>query len=532
MKTMKKIGISFISLLIGLSFTSCDKWLTLQPEDGVTFSDYFKSQSDVDGLVVGIYCEMMDAAYIKNLFLWGELRGDMLTGGTKPLASYTSVISGEISSSNTICQWSGFYSVINNCNIVIKFADYPIQKKLDASYTQKEADEYKAEALAIRGLTYFYLLRSFGEVPLVLDASLSDAQNYSIAKSSKEDVMKQIISDLTIADSSLAPSYNSDKQKGRITKWAVKAILADVYLWNEEYDKARRCCDAIISSGKFNMIPVDRSLVYIEESTVIQADTVFYADDSQVSNLFNAVYATGNSTESIFELNFNETKTNGLWDLFSASRSVLIANTENIEANYFLPYTVDANVFDIRSKSFAYKGTMIWKYMGQTRMGLARTSPQSYADWIFYRYPEILLMKAEALIEEAKVDSNQTKLSAALQLIEQVRTRANALKNTEVVFTEGIIKPTELEAYLLTERAREFMFEGKRWFDVLRFAKRNNYENLSYLLNLALNTSAPSEKQKSLQTKYKDTRSHYWPIYVTELENNPKLIQNDFYETK
>jgi hypothetical protein len=170
--------------------------------------------------------------------------------------------------------------------------------------------------------------------------------------------------------------------------------------------------------------------------------------------------------------------------------------------------------------------------MGLTRMGLSRNSAQSSADWIFYRYPEILLMKAEALIEESKVDSNQVKLSAALDLIKQVRTRANALKNTEVNFTEGIIKPTELESYLLNERAREFMFEGKRWFDVLRFAKRNNYENLDYLLNLALNTSAPSEKQKSLQTKYKDTRSHYWPIYVTELENNPKLIQNDFYETK
>jgi starch-binding outer membrane protein, SusD/RagB family len=532
MKTKKTIGICFMSLLLGLSVTSCNKWLTLEPEDGVTFSDYFQSQSDVNALVVGIYCEMMDPAYIKNLFLWGELRADMVTGGTKPLASYTSVISGEINSSNTICQWSGFYSVINNCNIVAKFADYPIQKHLDASYTQKEADQYKAEALALRGLTYFYLLRSFGEVPLVLEASLSDAQNYSIDKSSKEDVMKQILSDLTTADSSLTPSYNTEYGKGRITKWAVKAILADVYLWNEEYVKAQKCCDAIIASGKFNMIPVDRTLVYIEETTVQQADTVYYADDSQVSNLFNSVYANGNSTESIFELNFNETKTNGLWDFFSASKNVLVANAENIDANYFLPYTADANVYDIRSKSFAYKGTMVWKYMGLTRTGLPRNVAQSYADWIFYRYPEILLMKAEALIEQAKADSNQVKLSAALKLIEQVRTRANALKNTEVNFTEGIIKPTELEGYLLNERAREFMFEGKRWYDVLRFAKRNNYENLSYLLNLALTTSAPSEKQKSLQTKYKDTRSHYWPIYVTELENNPKLVQNDFYETK
>jgi len=532
MKTMKKIGICFISLLLVLGFTSCDKWLTLQPEDGVTFEDYFQSQSDVDALVVGIYCEMMDAAYVKNLFLWGEIRADMLTGGSKPLASYTSVISGEINSSNTICQWSGFYSVINNCNIVAKFADYPIQKKLDASYTQKEADQYRAEALAIRGLTYFYLLRSFGEVPLVLDASLSDAQNYSIAKSSKEEVMKQIISDLTSADSALSPSYNSEYPKGRITKWAVLAILADVYLWNEEYAKAQRCCDAIIASGKFNMTRVDRSLVYIEESTVTQADTVYYADDTQVSDMFNMVYATGNSNESIFELNFNETKTNGLWDLFSTSKNVLIANTENIESNFFIPYMADANVFDIRSKSFAYKGSMIWKYMGLTRNGLPRTTAQSYSNWIFYRYPEVLLMKAEALIEEAKADSNQTKLSTALGLIEQVRTRANALKNSEVVFTDGIIKPTELEVYLLNERAREFMFEGKRWYDVLRFSKRNNYENLNYLLNLALMTSAPSEKQKSLQTKYKDIRSHYWPIYVTELENNPKLVQNDFYETK
>jgi hypothetical protein len=532
MKTMKKIGIFCTSLLLGLSLASCNSWLTLEPEDGVTFSDYFQSQSDVEGLVVGIYCEMMDAAYVKNLFLWGELRADMVTGGSKPLASYTSIISGEINSSNTICQWSGFYSVINNCNIVDQFADYPIKHKLDASYTQKEADQYRAEALAIRGLSYFYLLRSFGEVPLVLEASLSDAQNYTVAKSTKEEVMTQIITDLTKADSLMTPSYNMQNGKGRITKWAVKAILADVYLWNEDYVKSQRCCDAIITSGKFNMIPVDRSLVYIQETTIQEADTVYYADDSQISNLFNALYATGNSSESLFELNFNETKTNGFWDFFSASKNVLVANAENIDANYFLPYTADANVFDIRSKSFAYKGTMIWKYMGLSRMGLPRTTAQSYSNWIFYRYPEVLLMKAEALIEEAKPTEDQNKLSAALKLIDQVRTRANALDNTAVTFTENAIKAADLENYLLNERAREFMFEGKRWYDVLRFAKRNNYENISYLLDLALKTSAPSEKQKSLQTKYKDTRSHYWPIYVTELENNPKLVQNDFYETK
>jgi starch-binding outer membrane protein, SusD/RagB family len=527
---MKKIGIYIVSLILTLGLSSCDKWLTLEPEDGVTFEDYFQSQSDVEALVVGIYCEMMDAAYIKNLFLWGELRADMITGGSKPNAYYTSVISGEISSSNTICQWSGFYSVINNCNIVIEYADYPIEQDLDASYTTTEAAQYRAEALALRGLTYFYLLRSFGEVPLVLTPSLSDAQSYSIAKSSKEDVMAQILSDLTAADSALTTSYNSTVSPGRITKWGVKAILADAYLWNEDFVKAQKCCDAIIASGKFNMIPVDRSLVYIEATTVLEADTVYYADDNQVSTLFNSVYATGNSTESIFELDFDESKTNGFWNLFASTSNVLIAYTDNIESNFFIPYSTDANVFDIRSKTFAYKGSMIWKYMGLTRVGSARTTAQSYADWIFYRYPDILLMKAEALIEQSRETVDQTKLSLALSLIKQVRARANALETTEVIFTENNIKPDDLEQYLLDERAREFMFEGKRWYDVLRFAKRNNYEKIDYLLDLALQTSAPSEKQKSLQTKFKDFRSHYWPIYYTEIENNPKLIQNDYYE--
>jgi len=74
------------------------------------------------------------------------------------------------------------------------------------------------------------------------------------------------------------------------------------------------------------------------------------------------------------------------------------------------------------------------------------------------------------------------------------------------------------------------IFEGKRWFDVLRQAKRNNYdgENLNYLMTLA-EYSAPASKVNSLKAKYRNYHSHYLPIYSEEIDANPLLEQNEFY---
>lgn len=83
--------------------------------------------------------------------------------------------------------------------------------------------------------------------------------------------------------------------------------------------------------------------------------------------------------------------------------------------------------------------------------------------------------------------------------------------------------------YLLAERAREFAFEGKRWFDVLRNARRNNYERLDLLISMAL-ISAPADQQQSIIAKLQDPNSHYLPINEYELYTNKALVQNPFYK--
>jgi hypothetical protein len=83
--------------------------------------------------------------------------------------------------------------------------------------------------------------------------------------------------------------------------------------------------------------------------------------------------------------------------------------------------------------------------------------------------------------------------------------------------------------FILRERAREFAFEGKRWFDMLRNAKRNNYERKSLLLDMVAST-VPPDRQQTAIAKFVDKNCHYLPIYFYELQTDKLLVQNPFYK--
>jgi hypothetical protein len=81
----------------------------------------------------------------------------------------------------------------------------------------------------------------------------------------------------------------------------------------------------------------------------------------------------------------------------------------------------------------------------------------------------------------------------------------------------------------LAERARELAYEGKRWYDLLRNAKRNNFARLD-ILNSAAVRVVPSAVQQSALNKLKDPNSLYFPIFQYEIQTDPNLIQNPFYK--
>jgi hypothetical protein len=144
----------------------------------------------------------------------------------------------------------------------------------------------------------------------------------------------------------------------------------------------------------------------------------------------------------------------------------------------------------------------------------------SYTHWMVYRYADILLMKAEALNQLGRGPD-------ALKIVYDVRRRSHALPATD--FGPDPSSVDQVTDFIVAERAREFSFEGKRWYDVLRNAKRNNYARLDIILDM-VRSAVPPERQQSALNKYRDYNSHYFPIYSYELSTDKNLEQNPFYQ--
>ncbi|MBE9599757.1 RagB/SusD family nutrient uptake outer membrane protein [Pedobacter sp. MC2016-24] len=485
---MKAYIYKILMIVVVLISSSCGKYLTLEPQDGIIRQEYWKTKEDVKAAVIGCYSSLLDAGLIYNLFTWGEIRGDMVAAGAGINADEQDIINVNVLPTNSLTNWSAVYRVINNCNTVIDFAPQVLTH--DKTFTQSSLDAYLAEALAIRSLMYFYLVRSFRDVPLKLKSTSSDAQLENLPKSPAAAILAQIVTDLKKAELNAVSTYGTPaSNKGRVTKYTTQAILADVYLWMEQYDNCILECDKLINSGQFTLVP-------------------------HSSGWYTQLFYNGNSAEGIFEFQFDASGTSNPFNAFLvASKKKFIAGPAT-SGEFFAPDESPTPMVDIRGEDAAYNPTSftITKYS---------IDNPSYVHWFAYRYADILLMKAEAC---AQVNRGQD----ALDIVTRIRERATA----PVITAESpdASDAAGISDYILNERAREFAFEGKRWFDLLRNAKRNNYQRLNEIFNRVVERAVPAARQQSALAIYRDVDSHYFPINQNEINTDPALEQNNFYK--
>jgi starch-binding outer membrane protein, SusD/RagB family len=484
----------FHIILIGLvtGFGSCKKWLDLKPQDGIVGDEFWNTKEQVDAAVTGLYTSLQ--ANTETFFIWGEARADMVAPGFRANQDELDIVNLNMLPNNRYANWRTMYQSINYCNSIIEMAPGVLQK--DNTFGQAQLDRALGQALAIRGLLYFYLVRSFGEVPLKLKATISDNDVVGLAKSSKEDLLNQIVEDLQRAATLLPETYGSVEQdKGRVCRYAAHAMLADVYMWMDKYNEAAAECDKIINSQKYSLV--------------------------NRSSFFNSVFFRGNSQESIFELQFDEQRLNPFYDMHVPSRKRWGAGTHLVDMVYGIDMVNAFPKVDVRGDETAFRSTdfTIWKYMGADNRGDDfRAQDESFAHWIFYRYADVLLLKAEALNE-------MNNPREASRIVKDIRERATAI---DLKIMDSVNKGP-MAIFIMEERQRELAFEGKRWYDVLRNAKRNNYEKRQLLMDMA-SLSIPADRRQAAFTKLKDNSSHYFPVYYYELQTNKLLEQNSFYK--
>ncbi len=503
-----KIKIS-IALILTLTLVGCNDFLEEYPKDGLVLEQYWQNKEDLYNVLSGAYGSMaeMDA----RLFLNGEIRGDMLAQGrniTNYAGNLNLIMDADILATNSFCTWADFYEVINYCNYVIKYA--PIIQQKDNTFSDYYLKASIAEATALRSLMYFYLVRIFRDVPYVTWATESDAVELFPAKTGGDTILNYILEDLlgtqddnTQLIEQIPEFYGSNEStKGRMNRYAAYAMIADIALWMFDYELALEYIGKIENAGQF----------------ILVSNKDWYKQFSE-----------GNQYESIFELQMS---TSG------KSPNRMFKLTENVANQYFVASNYAENLFlnsDIektrKEGTLLADGTAdykVYKYLGylpssRSSVGYIRTSTeQGDANFIIYRYADIMLMKAEALSQQAAPD-----FETALELVNTLRFRANVPRHSLIDFAQSKLTAEE---YILEERALELAYEGKRWFDLLRYARRDNYARKEKFISLLIANISPS-KRLIVASKLKNTNGWYLPVSQTEIENNPNLKQNSYYVT-
>src|SRR6056297_2578767 len=174
--------------LLFLPLNACNDWLELTPPDGLVKDEFWKTKEDVEALLMGAYQSF--ANMDEKLFLFGELRGDMIITDNNTNWNERSIKEGNIYPTNSMCNWQDFYQVISYCNQVLKYAPIIQDPEIDPTFTEIQKQGFEAEAVFLRSLAYFYLVRIYKDVPLVVETTESDDADFFLAKSADSTIME------------------------------------------------------------------------------------------------------------------------------------------------------------------------------------------------------------------------------------------------------------------------------------------------------------------------------------------------------
>ena len=618
----KKISLASLVTALGLAVASCS--LDLLPLNDVVLENFWTNKQDVQSVVNSCYLGMQKEGCVKQIILWGEGRSDNIVEGQNVGEDLKNMLRGNLKTTNTICDWKSFYVVINRCNIVEHYA--PEVAEEDPNYSPSDLAVNLAEVKTLRAICYFELVKAFGKVPFTFNPSIDDDQDYLLPQTPGELIIDTLIMDLEKCKNQAPRRYAHDPRQnsGKVTRAAVYALLADLYLWRASdnysddklsvdqqklyYQKAIECCDYVMKHkiSEYTLYEEGDMAKNIDRDVYAEFRFPLLAEEKEGKNTSgpratNAIFGTGNSFESIFELTYEDTedeakqKNSDVSDLYGSSSGQggrsqqLSANTTLLIEKLKTTDTYsDLNLFtaptDYRSiASFKYDESEIYKILkyvvknnqagSATAYGTVvspsstsweapahgtdqdvRTSRASTEGWIFYRITDVMLMRAEAevclaaLLNPATSETGTVHLSTLDQLIEADGVSncssdsllfqdafdlvsAVYMRSNPGAWDKSDCRPQAasytsapaLLSLIETERQRELLFEGKRYYDLVRHARRDGNTSI-------LKTKVSSKyTNKSVLVKLSRMEFMYLPVLKDQMKINPLLVQNPCY---
>lgn len=502
----------YIYIILAITIlSSCESELKFDPKSQLIPDNVWKDESGAVAVHSGLYGSLRDQ--VNTIWKLGEIRSDVWGGKSFETEFDKDLIRSNISISNApFDEWGGFYGRIFQINDFIKNAP-------EVDFTDEgDLEHFMGEAYGLRAFYYYQLLRTWGRVPLTTDPYEGDKiEGLSKERAPKQEVMARIQDDLQKS----LDAFGDDASfwNGNRNYWSKAATLAlkgDVYLWagnileggNDDFETAKNALKQVSDMDVGLVSDYDDLWGSDNEDNQEFIFAIQYEED-EAENFFNSY--TGRSTEIYTSYNQEGVK----MDVVDNGDGLVIDG-----ANRYAPSDKTLNVLDDtldsrRNATFIrlykndndgagypkfnednYFGSILDKFLGQVD-GSERIFD---SDLPIYRYADVVLMLAEAKNQLGEDPSDE---------INKIRKRAygNDFDN-DVKFTDQ--GHDENENAILDERYKEFIAEGKRWWDLRRAGDQYVFDNVQYL--------DPGDEYKFLL-----------PITNDMIGSNPDLEQTEGY---
>lgn len=470
MKLKKNLHkIYLISLLISLTLIGCDAFLDIAaPKTELSAGTVFTNSSTANAAMTSIYARMatVNGTPFSNLTWLIGLSADEFTNYATNLnvVPFYSNSLTPVNPNMAAYFWTPYYNIIYQSNSIIEGLEN------SSGVSDEVKKQIKGEALFVRAFYHFYLTNLFGDVPII--TSTDYKANAILPRTSQVDVYKQIVTDLTDAKAVLNPAYvGADGlivsiERARPNLATAQALLARVYLYTKQYEKAEAESTLVISNPMY-MLPGDFSTIFLKGSTeaIWQTQPV----PNMTTTFADKFVLTGNPSTG---LSRSVTLSPSLLSLFE---------TDDLRINQYMG-------------TRTYQGNTI-RFVRKHKVTSTNNSEYN----MVMRLAEQYLIRAEARIHLQMIEEGIEDLNA-------LRRRANVAEYDHQTISNPLLLVEQ-------ERQRELFAEGHRWFDLRRTDR----------IDAVMTAIAPTKGGVWSE------HSALYPIPETERTNNPQLSQNQDY---
>ncbi|WP_018627959.1 RagB/SusD family nutrient uptake outer membrane protein [Niabella aurantiaca] len=510
---MKKL--LFLSTLIIIFCGGCRKFLNVDPLDSLSGNNFWKTRQDAETYTREVYRLFREGVAIRTgMILLGDLRCapvahaaypdrgdfDLLANNDIRKLVNTPRIQGDINTYwqvhgawDVISDWTPIYKVVQAANILYEKA--PDVAEADKSISQELVKRYQAEAVFLRCVSYFFMIRLFGDVPYYTNA-YNDAP---LPRTDAAEVAKACIAELEAHKKDLPWTYEDPANRAiRAMRGSAIALEMNLNMWlagideankTAYYEETDRLGDELASGNTYKLLPIENiAQVFAgrsEEGLFEVPQNVNYGD---VLGNIRRTFTGAVLHYPYIQLNQNSTK------------------SELTYTNGYLKKLYPEETSDLRKTSwfddkiYNEDGSMQCFKFFNLALGENNTTASLSNYFIIFRYAGALLLQAEAL---ANLQEDSPK---AKELLNRVRARASAEPYPAV-------NDENLPDAIFYERSKELMGEGHYYYDLVRSKKIYNpdycYHPISY--------------GNFVQGAW------LWPISEKALINNPYMTLNNYW---